>query len=83
MVNIGGNATTPATVVWGTSVGQQLAGTLRLGSITSTSSVTFVNPLDLNGGARTIQVDGNAGSTGRLRGAARGDQRLDRRRLVD
>ena len=64
VVNIGGNATTPTTVVWGTNVGQQLVGTLRLGSITSTSSVTLVNLLDLNGGARTIQVDGNAGSTG-------------------
>ena len=44
--------------------GAQLVGTLKLGSITCTNSVTFLNPIDLGGGARTIQVDNNPNASG-------------------
>ena len=56
-VNIGGNST-PSTLDWGDSVGTQIVGTLRLHSSSSRSVTTFVNPVNLNGVARTIQVDG-------------------------
>ena len=46
-----------------TNVGSQLVGTLKLCSPTCTNSVTFVNPIDLSGGARTIEVDDNPNST--------------------
>ncbi len=62
-INVGGQ-TTPTTLVWGTSVGTQIVGTLSFGSTRSTSSLTFVNPVNLNGGARTIQVADNPNSTG-------------------
>ena len=61
-VNIGGNAT-PTTLLWGTNVGSQLVGTLRLCSPTCNNSVTFLNPIDLGGGARTLEVDDNPNST--------------------
>jgi autotransporter-associated beta strand protein len=61
-VNIGGNAT-PTTLLWGTNVGTQLVGTLRLCAPTCNNAVTFLNPLDLGGGARTLEVDGNPNST--------------------
>ena len=53
----------PTTLAWGNGVGSQLVGTLKLCSPTCTNSVTFLNPIDLSGGARTIQVDGNPNST--------------------
>ena len=62
-INVGGQ-TTPTTLVWGTSVGTQIVGNLSFGSVRSTSSLTFVNPVNLNGGARTIQVADNPNSTG-------------------
>ena len=70
-------------MTWGSNVGTQLVGTLKLGSITSTSSVTFLNPIDLGGGARTLAGGRQSELDRRLRGAVGGDQRLGRRRLVD
>ena len=60
-INVGGSG---ATLVWGTSVGTQIVGTLSFGSTRSTSSLTFVNPIDLGGSARTVQVADNPSSTG-------------------
>jgi fibronectin-binding autotransporter adhesin len=65
-VNIGGNAT-PSTLVWGSAaddVGSIIVGPLKFGSTTSTTAVTFVNPIDLNGAGRTIRVDDNSNTTG-------------------
>ncbi len=59
-VNVGGNA---ATLTWGSDVGAGLVGTLKLCSPTCTNSVTVLNPIDLGGGARTIEVDANPSST--------------------
>ena len=59
-VNIGGGS---ATLAWGTTVGTQIVGTLSFESSRSTSAVTFLNPINLNGGARTIQVADNPSST--------------------
>jgi autotransporter-associated beta strand protein len=59
-VNIGGNGDT---LTWGDGVGTQLVGTLKLCSPTCTNAVTFLNPIDLCGGGRTIQVDANPNST--------------------
>ena len=59
-VNIGGNGDT---VPWGDDVGSGLVGTLKLCSPTCTNSVTVLNPIDLCGGARTIEVDANPNST--------------------
>ncbi len=60
VVNIGGAA---APLVWGWDGTSQLSGTLKLCSPTCTNSVTFVNPIDLGGGAQTIEVDSNPNST--------------------
>jgi autotransporter-associated beta strand protein len=60
VVNIGGAA---APLMWGWDGTSQLAGTLKLCSPTCTNSVTFVNPIDLGGGAQTIEVDYNPNST--------------------
>ena len=52
-VNIG-NQATPTTLVWGNSqsnVGTKLLGPLTLNATTASSSLTFKNNLDLNGGA--------------------------------
>jgi fibronectin-binding autotransporter adhesin len=57
-VNVGGNAT-PSTVAWGSTVGTNLIGALKLGSPTSLNVTTFLNPLTLNGATGTIQVDDN------------------------
>ncbi len=59
-VNVGGNS---ATLAWGTSTGTQIVGTLRFGSTRWTNSVTFLNPIDLNGGVRTVNVADNPSST--------------------
>lgn len=53
-VNIGG---TFAPLTWAT--GGFAGGTLILSSTTSLAEVEFVNPIDLNGATRTIQVDTN------------------------
>ncbi len=62
-VNAGGNAT-PSTLVWGTTVGSQIGGTLKLSSSSSAYTTTFQNSIDLGGGDRTIQIDDNPNSTG-------------------
>ena len=59
-VNIGGSG---GTLVWGTSVGTQIVGTLKFGSTRWASAVTFLNPIDLDGGVRTIDVADNPNST--------------------
>ena len=59
-INVGGNG---ATLAWGDNVGTQIVGTMGFGSVRSTSSVTFVNGVNLNGGARTIRVEDNPSST--------------------
>ena len=58
-VNIGGGTA----LTWGTSAGSQIVGTLKLGSTSALSAVTFQNAIDLGGGYRTINVDDNPGST--------------------
>ncbi len=55
-VNIGGNAT-PDVLTWGS--GGFVGGTLQLSSTTSLAEVDFINPIDLNGAARTVNVDFN------------------------
>ena len=57
-VNIGGHAT-PSTLTWGTTVGTNIVGTLKLGSASSQSQTNFRNSINLNGADRTIQVDSN------------------------
>ena len=59
-VNVGGGS---ATLAWGTNTGTQIVGTLMFGSTRWTSTVTFLNPIDLNGGARTISVADNPNAT--------------------
>ena len=59
-VNVGGGS---GTLAWGTSTGTQIVGTLKFGSTRWTSTVTFVNPINLNGGARTIDVADNPAVT--------------------
>jgi fibronectin-binding autotransporter adhesin len=54
-VNIFGDG---RTLVWGTNVGSQIVGPLKLNSASAAGSLTFVNGIDLNGGARTIVADG-------------------------
>ena len=58
-LNIGGSG---GQVTWGSNVGSQLVGTLRLCSPTCTNSVTFLNAINLGGGARTLEVDDNPNS---------------------
>ena len=55
-VNIGGSG---ATLVWGSTPGTNIMGTLKLGSATATANVTFQNGLNLGGGTQTIEADGN------------------------
>lgn len=55
-VNIGGNAI-PSQLTWGTTVGSQIVGTLRLNTVSSSWTTTFQNPIDLNGATRTVRVD--------------------------
>ena len=52
-VNIG-NGTA---LSWGTTLGTNIEGTLKLNSLTAANVLTFQNAVNLNGGARTIQVD--------------------------
>jgi autotransporter-associated beta strand protein len=66
-VNIGGNAT-PSTVFWGTGSGPSDAlnqGIMVLGHATADKTITFKNPITLNGGtsntsARTFQINNGA-----------------------
>ncbi len=60
-VLVNNNASTPLT--WGTSVGTQIVGTLKLNSTTATGVTLFQNKIDLSGADRTIQVDDNSSST--------------------
>ncbi len=55
-VNLGGNAQ-PSTLVWGSTAGFASTGSLMLGSATASNKVIFQNPIDFNGGARTVAVD--------------------------
>lgn len=65
-VNLGG---TGGTVVWNQGNFVPDGQALLLGSSSSDGTVTFVNPIDLNGGARTIQAnDGAAGTDGVITG---------------
>ena len=60
-VNIGGQAS-PITVVWGSGaadVGTKIVGSLTLNSSMASNSLTFQNGIDLNGGARSLVVNGN------------------------
>lgn len=47
------------TLTWGNTTGSQLAGPLKLNAATAGNSLTFVNGIDLHGGARTLSVDAN------------------------
>ena len=62
-VNIGG-LSTPSTLIWGTTVGSNIVGTLKLGSTSSQNQTLFRNSINLNGADRTIQVDSNPYGTG-------------------
>lgn len=53
-VNVGGSG---ATLTWGDTVGSNIVGTLMLNSAMTNNSVTFQNPIDLNGADRTVLVD--------------------------
>jgi len=62
-INVGGNGT-PTTLVWGTTSGTNIIGTLMFGSTTSQNVTTFRNPVNLYGAERTINVDDNPASAG-------------------
>ena len=70
-VDIGGNGTgTGGTIVWGTTISTNIVGTLMFGSLTASSETNFLNPIDLNGESRTIQVTaGQGGDFAQLAGA--------------
>ena len=59
-VNVGGNAS-PSTLLWNTS-GNNIKGTLKLGSLSALNVVDFQNGINLNGANRTVQVDDNPSS---------------------
>ncbi|MBN2024716.1 MAG: autotransporter-associated beta strand repeat-containing protein [Pirellulales bacterium] len=48
---------------WGTTVGAEIVGTLKLSSLTATNVTTFDNGVNLNGAERTIHVDDNPSSS--------------------
>jgi fibronectin-binding autotransporter adhesin len=48
-----------STVDWGYTIGSQIVGTLQLGSVSAANVTTFENGINLNGAARTVQVDDN------------------------
>jgi fibronectin-binding autotransporter adhesin len=58
-VNIGSGTA----LTWGTTVGSQLVGTLKLSSMTATNVTTFQNAINLGGATRTLNVDDNSAST--------------------
>jgi fibronectin-binding autotransporter adhesin len=55
-VNLDG-ATTPTTLVWGSTTGFVNTGNLVFGGAQATAAISFQNGLDLNGAARTVEVD--------------------------
>jgi autotransporter-associated beta strand protein len=65
-VNIGGSS---GTLSWGSTAGTHIMGPLKFNSPNSTGTLTFTNGLNLNAGAREIQVNG---STATLSGAING-----------
>ena len=52
-VNIGSGTA----LSWGTTLGTNIQGTLKLNSLSAANVVTFQNAVNLNGGVRTIQID--------------------------
>jgi autotransporter-associated beta strand protein len=58
-VNVGNGAA----LTWGTTVGTNLVGTLKLSSNTAANVTTFQNAVDFGGASRTVQVDNNPNST--------------------
>jgi autotransporter-associated beta strand protein len=75
-VNVGGSS---ATLTWGTTVGTNIVGPLKFGSTSAENTVTFTNPVNLNGAERTINVVDNPNSggdyavmSGKLTGGATG-----------
>ena len=50
-------------MTWGTTVGSQIVGTLKLNSPSAAAVTTFQNNVDLGGANRTIFVDDNPNST--------------------
>ena len=63
-VNIGGAS---ATLDWGNAsvpgdIGSKIVGILKLGTNMTNGALTFMNPINLNGANRTIQVLENTGS---------------------
>ncbi len=55
-VNLGGNAT-PTTLVWNSTASFLTTGNLIFGGTQATAAINLQNGLDLNGVARTVQVD--------------------------
>ena len=49
-----------STLTWGNTVGANIVGPLKFGSVGSAQPVTFQNGINLNGAARTINVTDNA-----------------------
>jgi autotransporter-associated beta strand protein len=67
-VNIGGSS---GTLSWGTTAGTNIMGPLKFNTPTSTGTLTFSNGLNLNAGAREIQVNGSTATlSGVISGAA-------------
>ena len=58
-VNLSPGGVAGATVVWGSATGINGAYTLYLNSIQAKAETEWLNPIDLNNAARTIQVDDN------------------------
>lgn len=58
-VNVGNGAA----LTWGTTVGTNLVGTLKLGSSSSANVTTVQNAINLGSATRTVQVDDNPNST--------------------
>jgi fibronectin-binding autotransporter adhesin len=50
-------------ISWGTTVGTNLVGTLKLSSTAAANATTFQNAINLGSAARTVQVDDNPDST--------------------
>jgi autotransporter-associated beta strand protein len=58
-VTIANNAATE--LVWGTTVGSQIVGTLDFGSATANAETEFQNRIDLGNGTRTVDVAAGTG----------------------
>jgi autotransporter-associated beta strand protein len=59
-INVGNDG---RTLVWGTTSGTNIMGPLKLGLTSTTSNITLQNGLDLAGGARTMEINGNGNIT--------------------